>query len=119
MYVRSILRANGWEVRLIDCVKEREDKGRDGGRAPFVKQRVPNPEPAECVGKHFGRYGLSTEEVRAELSAMPSPDLVLVTAIMTYWYKGTAELVGLVGRPSHPPGSLSEALTHHSATNTQ
>ncbi len=119
LYVGSVLRENGWEIKLIDCAKERDEKRREDGRAPFVKQRVPNPEPAQCTRKHFRRYGLSREEVQAELLATASPDLVLVTAIMTYWYKGAAEIVDLV-REAFPlariaVGGVYASLCHEHA----
>ena len=101
LYVGSILRENGFEIRLIDCLKERDEQRGDDGRAPFVKERVPNPEAARFVGKRFRRYGLSGEETRARLTAMAPPDLVLVTGIMTYWYQGASEVVELV-RESFP-----------------
>ncbi len=95
LQIGSILRENGMEVFLLDCLKERGDKRKADGRAPYVKQRVENPDAARGIAKRFKRYGLSPEETRAALRNMPVPDLVLVTCAMTYWYQGAREVVGL------------------------
>ena len=96
LYMASILRQNGCEVTLIDCVRERDEKRKEDGRAPYVKQRVPIPELGRFIEKPFKRYGMSREDARKELAAAAPPDLVLVTSIMTYWYKGAAEITELV-----------------------
>ena len=119
LYVGSILRENGSEIELIDCLKERDEKRGEDGRAPFVKERVPNPEAARFVRKRFRRYGLSREEIGAKLRAMAPPDLVLVTGIMTYWYQGVWEVVELV-RETFPAtkivvGGVYASLCHEHA----
>ena len=91
----SILRENGMDVSLLDCLPEEEGKRKEDGRAPFVRERVETPEAAKVAGKRFRRYGLSKEEVRTRLSGMAPPDLVLLTCIMTYWYQGAEEIVRL------------------------
>jgi radical SAM superfamily enzyme YgiQ (UPF0313 family) len=96
LYVGSILRENGMHVTLLDCLPEQEDKRKEDGRAPFVKQRVENPPAAAGVKKKFRRYGMSRDEVATRLTSMSKPDLVLVTCIMTYWYQGAEEIVRLV-----------------------
>lgn len=119
LYMGSILRENGLEIGLIDCLKERDEKRGEDGRAPFVKERVSNPEAARFVGKRFRRYGFSREETRAKLGAMAPPDLVLVTGIMTYWYQGVLEVVELV-RETFPSskivvGGVYASLCHEHA----
>jgi hypothetical protein len=83
LYVGSILRENGMHVTQLDCLPEQEDKRKEDGRAPFVKQRVENPSAAAGVKKKFRRYGRSREEGATCLTSMSKPDLVLVTCIMT------------------------------------
>jgi len=92
----SILRKSGMQVSLLDCLPEEEGKRKEDGRAPFVRERVETPAAAKAVRKGFRRYGHSLDEVRTRLSGMIPPDLVLVTCIMTYWYKGAEEVVRLV-----------------------
>ncbi|OPY66612.1 MAG: B12 binding domain protein [Syntrophorhabdaceae bacterium PtaU1.Bin034] len=96
LYVGGVLRENGMRVTLLDCLREKEEKRREDGRAPFIKERVESPEATKGTGKRYRRYGISREEVRTMLCGMATPDLVLVTCIMTYWYQGAREIVRLV-----------------------
>ncbi|MBA4390181.1 MAG: B12-binding domain-containing radical SAM protein [Syntrophus sp. (in: bacteria)] len=93
LYVGSILRKNGFEVDLIDCMKVREEKRKEDGRAPFFKEKVTKPAALKDVKKQFRRYGISPQELKNRFSEMDKPDLVLVTSIMTYWYPGTREVI--------------------------
>ncbi len=43
LYVGSILRKNGFEIGLIDCMKVQEEKRKEDGRAPFFKEKVTKP----------------------------------------------------------------------------
>ena len=84
------------ELALLDCLKEREEKRKEDGRAPFFKEKAASPEPLKGLSRRFRRYGAKREEMEAELRAAKTPDLVLVTTIMTYWYPGAVEAVRLV-----------------------
>jgi radical SAM superfamily enzyme YgiQ (UPF0313 family) len=54
--------------------------------------------------RHYHRYGISPELVRCHLTHLPVPDLILVTAMMTYWYPGVFALIDLLHRsfPGRP-----------------
>lgn len=90
----GVLRQNGMEVSLIDCMSVVEGKRKADGRAPFVKERAANPPALGQVRKRFKRYGLSRDALMAELSVIGNPDLILVTSVMTYWYPGVKEALG-------------------------
>jgi radical SAM superfamily enzyme YgiQ (UPF0313 family) len=96
LYMGAILRKAGMNVTLLDCLTEHEKKRKDDGRAPFMKERVDNPGATKGLLKTFRRYGMAREEVAARLAVMKSPDIVLVTCAMTYWYTGAEEVVKLV-----------------------
>ena len=95
LYVGSILRENGFEIKLIDCMEVQEKKRKGDGRAPFIKEKVTKPASLKGIKKHFKRYGISPQELKKRLSDSDEPDLILVTSIMTYWYPGTQEVVGI------------------------
>ena len=96
LYVGGILRENGFVTDLIDCMEVREEKRKEDGRAPFVKSRVAAPEALKTAGKRFRRYGISPQSLREKLAGLEAPpDLVLVTSIMTYWYKGAQEAIDI------------------------
>jgi len=94
LYMGSILRKNGAELALVDCMRVVETKRKADGRAPFVKEKVLKPEALKGIRRHYRRYGISRETLSGELSCIDRPDLVLITSIMTYWYPGTEEAVG-------------------------
>ena len=96
LYVGSILRKNGMEIQLIDCMRTVEKKRKEDGRAPFIKEKVQNPESLKGIKKQFKRYGTSKEALTKELSLMDAPDLILLTSIMTYWYLGTKEVLEIL-----------------------
>ncbi len=91
LYVGSILRENGIDIQLLDCLAVDEAKRKEDGRAPFIHAKVAKPEAAAIVKKRFKRYGISPEEFRAKLRCIETPDLILITSIMTYWYSGVVE----------------------------
>jgi radical SAM superfamily enzyme YgiQ (UPF0313 family) len=93
LYVGSILRENGFEIGLIDCMKVQEEKRKEDGRAPFFKETVTKPAALKDIKRNFRRYGISPQEFMERLSEIEKPDLVLVTSIMTYWYPGTKEVI--------------------------
>ncbi|HVN23042.1 MAG TPA: radical SAM protein [Syntrophorhabdales bacterium] len=116
LYVGSVLRENGVDVQLIDCLAVDEAKRKADGRAPFIRAKVGKPESAGLARKRFKRYGISPDLLRSRLRAMEPPDFVLVTTVMTYWYPGAAETV-LIAKEAFPKakvvvGGLYPSLCH-------
>lgn len=72
-----------------------EEKRKADGRAPFVKEKVVNPPALKQIRKRFKRYGISSNTFIRELSEIERPDLILITSIMTYWYLGVKEALGV------------------------
>jgi radical SAM superfamily enzyme YgiQ (UPF0313 family) len=98
LYISAILRRNGLPVEFIDCMTTDENKRKPDGRGPFFKEKVPKPEALGIVPKPLRRYGMSPGEVARALATREEPALVLITSIMTYWYRGSAEIAGMVRR---------------------
>jgi radical SAM superfamily enzyme YgiQ (UPF0313 family) len=96
LYMGGILRQNGIETALIDCLRVVEEKRKADGRAPFVKEKVQSPAALMGVKKPLRRYGISRAALAQEISAVEPPDLVLITSIMTYWYLGAQEAITAV-----------------------
>ena len=96
LYMGSVLRKNNMEIQLIDCLREVEEKRKEDGRAPFIKEKVEKPASLKNIKKRFRRYGISKEQLAKELSSLEEQDLILLTSIMTYWYIGTKEVLELL-----------------------
>ncbi len=105
LYMGSVLRRNGFEVQLVDCLATDDSKRKEDGRAPFIQTKVTKPEIAAMVKKRFKRYGISPEALESKLRELEPPDLVLVTSIMTYWYIGALEALA-IARAAYPKAKL-------------
>jgi hypothetical protein len=93
--VAGVLDDNGYAVTVLDCLAPHPGapQPRANGSGKFLKTWLEKPEPVSFVPRRFGRYGLPLAEFCAALSAMPTPDVVLVASGMTYWYPGVVEVV--------------------------
>ena len=98
----ALLRLHGYAVSYIDCLDRFHPRGSVGdpadrhGRGPYLKTRIPKPEGLGDIPRHYSRYGIKPEWFREDLAALPRPDLVLVTSVMTYWYPGVKEVIGIL-----------------------
>lgn len=103
LYIGSLLRKNGCLVELIDCLDAHDDKTRKPwGQGRFPRQRIPKPPQLAQIPRYYARYGMTVEEFTAKISSINSPDVVLVTSMMTYWYTGVFETIRLIRK--HLPG---------------
>jgi radical SAM superfamily enzyme YgiQ (UPF0313 family) len=103
LYVASMLRSSGYEVKLLDCLdryhplllKEVEDlpKIDKYGRGKFYAEEIEKPELLKSVKRLFKRYGLPKAVLHEILENTEPPDAILVTSIMTYWYLGLADTI--------------------------
>ena len=118
LYVGSVLRENGIDIELIDCLAVDERKRKEDGRAPFIQTKVAKPEVAATVKKRFKRYGIAPALLRSKLRTLEPPDLILITSVMTYWYLGTLEAVVLAREAFPNAKTLWAVFTHLSAMST-
>ncbi len=65
------------------------------GTGKFYKQSVPKPHPLKDIPRNYSRYGISLEAFREDLRKTPEPDVILVTSLVTYWYPGPFEAIGV------------------------
>ncbi len=106
LYLAAILRQAGYRVTFLDCLDpyhpelpgEGLRRARRGpwGAGKLPKQRIPPPPALADVPRPYHRYGITPRLFRQELCSFPSPDAVLVTSVMTYWYPGVVEAVRIV-----------------------
>jgi len=62
------------------------------GRGRFEKQLIPKPAPLADIPRRFYRFGRPREEF-LHLLLNQAFDIVLIQTVMTYWYKGVAEVI--------------------------
>jgi uncharacterized protein YodC (DUF2158 family) len=105
----GLLRQAGVRVSFIDCL-DRSHPREPGpvktawdGRGPFRKTPVapadmlpPSAGPFPRTRQTFSRYGILPDWFQNDLSTMDSPDLILVTSLMTYWASGVTETITMI-----------------------
>ena len=107
LIIGSVLKENGYEVALLDCMDRNHPlftkltirhglKEKGDGRGRFYKEFIPKPAILKTVPRRFGRYGLPLDLVKKELEQLPAPDMIFVTSGMTYWYPGVIEMISLL-----------------------
>jgi radical SAM superfamily enzyme YgiQ (UPF0313 family) len=98
----SILRYHGFNITYIDCLDRfhpkafQTDPYARHGRGPYLKTKISKPGGLEDIPRNFSRYGIKKKWLREDLLAIQKPDLVLVTSMMTYWYTGVTETIGVI-----------------------
>jgi radical SAM superfamily enzyme YgiQ (UPF0313 family) len=101
MVLGSMLRENGWETMLVDCVDPDHPSLRPAGtsagsRGKFHKTPLEKPEPLKSIPRSFSRYGVDVDEIRKDLEKLERPAAIVVSSLMTYWHTGLAETVELL-----------------------
>jgi len=99
----AILKAHGCRVEYIDCTDRFHPRSRPAtepperhGRGPYRKTRLQKPAVLNHIPRHYCRYGIDVDWFADDLRALPVPDLILVTSIMTYWYPGVFETIAII-----------------------
>jgi hypothetical protein len=95
LYLGAVLRRNGCDVRLIDCMKAFPES-KPGGQGKFPRQIIPKPAALKFMPRHYARYGIGLDTFAAMLDKAGIPDAVLVTSMMTYWYPGVVTAIRMV-----------------------
>jgi len=102
LLLAAILRRHGFKVSYLDCLDRfhpkapQTDPSASHGRGPYLKTRIPKPEGLEDVHRNFSRYGIKKDWFIEDLRSVGHPDLIFVTSLMTYWYPGVQETIGIV-----------------------
>lgn len=102
LYLASILEKNGFNITLLDCLDRRHPsvegriKIRPDGTGKFCHENVEKPDVYREVPRKYKKYGIREEVFRRELDRIEKPRLILVTSIMTYWYRGVHRAIEIL-----------------------
>lgn len=103
LYIAAVLKKHtDFRLHFIDCLDRyhpllgRKLKTKPDGRGAFLKEGVAKPSVLKDIPRKYSRYGIPLELFLHELEHLPSPDLVLTTCTMTYWYPGIQLVVELI-----------------------
>ena len=98
----GVLIAHGLRVSYIDCLDRFHasaavaDPQARHGRGPYRKTAIAAPPGLTDIERNYSRYGIDPECFRHDLDRIDRPDLIMVTSLMTYWYPGVAETIGIL-----------------------
>ena len=95
LYLLQSLRAEN-SVALLDCVWEARAGLKTYGRQKTAKHEIEKPAPYAAVRRRYFHFGPAREEIAAKLARMETPDVILVTSVMTYWYLGVRWIIELL-----------------------
>jgi len=124
--IAAILRQHECSVSYIDCLDrfhpkslKKSDSSARHGRGPYLKTPISKPAGLESILRTYSRYGIPPEWFLEDLKALPQPDMILVTSMMTYWYPGVFEAIRMV-RTVYPEvpivlGGIYATLCHDHA----
>lgn len=107
LYLGAWLSANNFEVQLIDCLdafypeldKEifiKLPKRKMSGCGSLPRENIEKPHPLNKISRRYKRYGITPRLFLSELKKKNRPDIVLVSSMMTYWYPGVTDTIGLI-----------------------
>jgi radical SAM superfamily enzyme YgiQ (UPF0313 family) len=105
LYLAATLRANGYRVHWLDALDPSSPQTHDlfpvsprnrYGTGKYFRQRLARPPALKEIPRYYYRFGVPPRLLRKALLAIPEPQAVLVTSLMTYWYPGVQEAVSLV-----------------------
>ncbi len=95
LYLASFLSSRGYEVHFLDCLDTPHTRHGAFGTGRYPKEILPAPPALQGIPRRYGRYGVSEADFQARLAAVPRPDAILVTSLMTYWYPGVQAAIRL------------------------
>ncbi len=100
LYLSSILKQSDIEVAMLDYMdryfQRQEAQSNKYGGGHYNRQVVKKPEVLQNIPRDFARYGIPKEQAEQYLQNIVTPEIVLVTSIMTYWYPGVFEAIGSI-----------------------
>lgn len=87
---------NHGSVTEVDAIVRQKLRRDPSGRGRFYRRIIEKPPVLSHVPRNYSRYGLPPWYAARLMNDIPSPDLVMVTSTMTYWYTGVRETISFV-----------------------
>jgi len=94
LVILSYLKNQGISIDYIDCLDKKVSYG-TFGRGKYYSQIIETPAVAKSIPRYFKRYGITKSEFKQQLEGK-TPDYILITSSMTYWYPAIVELSSLL-----------------------
>ncbi len=95
LYLLQSLRERN-EVALFDCIWEARGELKTYGRRKTAKYKTEKPAVYSGVRRRYFHFGPQRGEIESKLARFGSPDCILVTSAMTYWYAGVQWMIAML-----------------------
>ncbi|MGM0440984.1 MAG: B12-binding domain-containing radical SAM protein [Elusimicrobiota bacterium] len=101
LYISAILKNRGHRVELIDCMDRNHhllpsSKSDTHGRGHFSSEPIPKNEILKKYPRNYKRYGLGKTKFKNLIAGMDSPDYIVISSGMTYWYPALVDTVNIL-----------------------
>ncbi|MFQ5867441.1 MAG: B12-binding domain-containing radical SAM protein [bacterium] len=103
LYIASILRKLAIKVNFIDCLDRYHESlspslgnsvsEKKYGCGTYYYEEVEKPQLLKKFPRKYKRYGLPVQFFLEEIGKLSTPDIILVSSGMTYWYPGAFETI--------------------------
>ncbi len=105
LQLAALLRLHGCRVSYLDCLDRFHPRAAPvdtrlrHGRGPYLKTPLPTPAGLQTIKRRYCRYGIDPKWFAQDLRNLDdTPEVILVTSLMTYWYTGVQETIGILKR---------------------
>lgn len=100
----ALLREGGCGVAFLDCLDRSDALTREApdviqgadrkfGTGKYPRMLIEKPSACAEIPRRYYRYGIHPKGLRMRLQAMPKPDMVWMTSVMTYWHPGIQQTI--------------------------
>ena len=99
--IGNYLDKHRYNTSLIDCLDRFSPllpkvQNKKYGTGKFNRTKVEKPKILKNIPRFYCRYGLPVNIFVEKLELIPTPDVILFTCMMTYWYQGVQLAIKLV-----------------------
>jgi len=133
LYLAGFLRQVGYDVRLVDALDRnhpglaevpKQHKTKSDGTGKYHSQIIDKPARLAHIRRYYRRFGMPAEVLGRALADQRRADAVLITSMMTYWYGGVADTIGLIreklpGVPIGMGGVYAQLMPEHAKKTCQ
>jgi len=98
-----LLKELGFKLDYIDCLdrlhpamKKLKSKDHPFGCGNYYNEVVEKPDIFKDIPRYYKRYGMPPYIFRDLIKKIKTPDIILVSSGMTYWYKGVFEVIDIL-----------------------
>jgi len=101
LYIGEFLKTYDYEIELIDLLdryrwNSNKDANINDGRGKYQKTLIEKPELLKNIPRNFGLYGATKNQFQNALKKTKTPDAILLTSHMTYWYIGIIKTIEVI-----------------------